>query len=676
MANILAALGAAASSLGVFGQGLAVTQDNVDNATTPGYARQQIFFDALPFVVTGGQSGGVAVEQVQSVRDRFLDFQVVSALQSKTYFDSLSQTLNQVQQNFPLSGNLSVGATMDQFFNSFLALSTSPGDSNLRQQVLQSAQTLATAVHTAYTGLTNERATMDQQASSTVDQINSLSAEVAQLSSERATAPGSAGTNNSATETRLNQVLEQLAGLVNYQEVQQSDGALSLVLPNGTPLVSGTFSFPLRAVPTGPQLQIEDAAGNNVTSGVTGGQLGALLTARNTNIASYLSQLNQLAGTLADTVNEQLAQGHDLAGLAGKPIFQYNSLAFTGSGRAAGTTGAATPAPPDAVTVNFTGGLSGSLTASLNSFFVATAAPANVASGDTVSVNFTSADKATRTSITTAPLGAGDTTATIAQRLNDQVALNPALAGKFTFSDQGGSLKLVESDTAGQGYTFTASTSDPSFTSGLESGGTLGGESAAEIAAALNAQVALNPALAAAGVRFTTAGGPTGQVRLDANVTFTATATDSASGTGFVSGLGGTFTAGGSPAAATFAVTGLQNREIAASGPASAGGNENASAMAQLASSPLVAGFTPGQFYGRLVSQAGQDTSQASTSLDTQKQVLLQAQNLRDSFSGVSLDEEATHLVEFQKAYQATARVITVLGTLADTVIGLIGLPA
>jgi flagellar hook-associated protein 1 FlgK len=671
MANILASLGAAANSLGALQQALAVTQNNVGNATTPGYARQRIFLDALPFVVSGGQAGGVAVDHVESVRDRFLDAQVVSATQKNNYFENLSQTLGQIETNFPLSGNSSVGTAIDQFFNSFSALSGSPGDFNLRQAVLQSAQTLATTIHTTYTGLSGERATLDQQAGVTVDRINTLTAELAQLNAPR---NQSAGVNagDSAIDTRLHQVLEELGALVDYQTVQQENGSLTLILPGGAALVAGNSSFALQAVPTGSRLQILDSQGNDFSSRIQGGQLGAILAARNNNIPSYLSKLDQLAGTLADSVNGQLAQGHDLAGVPGKPLFQYTSLAFTGTGRAPGTTGATTPAPPIGVTVNFTS-VAGSITANLDSFFVAAAPPAGLATGDAITVNFSSADGATKTSITTAPLTAGDSTAIIAARLNDQIALNPNLAGKFTFSDQGGNLKLVESDTVGQGFTFTASTSNPAFTSGLESGGSLGGQSAQEIATALNAQVALSTALSARGIRFSAAGG---QVRVDANTSFTATATDAVSGTGFVSGLAGTFTAGGSPAAATLAVTGLGSREIAASSSSSSTDNVNALALAGLATVAGVGGFTPTQFYGRIVSQVGEDASQSQTSSDTQKQVLLQAQNVRDALSGVSLDEEAASLVEFQKAYQATARVISVLDSLAQTVINLVGAPA
>jgi len=668
MANILSTLQAAAGTLGAFQQGLGITQNNIGNATTPGYARQRIFFQALPFIVSGGQAGGVRVARVETLRDQFLDFQVVSSLQKQNYFEKLSLTLTQIEPSFPLSGENSIGGSADALFHAFQALSTSPGDFNLRQQVLTSARTLATSIRNAYTVLTDQRATLDQEAVGVINRINSLGQEIVELN--RTLLQPGLQTDQSAVRTRLTQVLEELGTLVDYRQITQQDGQLAIVLGGGgTPLVTGVFAYPLAVSPTGPRLEVLDQQGNDVSADIVGGQLGAILQARNTNIPSYLSQLDQFAATIAETVNEQLAQGRDLAGVAGKPLFQYTSLAFTGAGRTAGTAGAATPAPPVSVNVAFAGGVTGSITANLDSFFVAAAPPAGLAAGDTVSVTFTSADQTIRSTITTTPLAAGDTTAVIATRLNDQIALDSDLAGKITFVDEGGVLKIVESDTVGQGFTFTARTSNPAFTSGLENGGTIGGHSAQEIAAALNAEVVLDPALLAAGVRFLAVGG---EIRLDGNVSFTATVTDNAQGTGFLSGLAGVFTAGGSPAAGTFAVTNLSNREIAAAGPNSPNGNENALALARLAARPLAGGFTFNQFYSRLVFQVGQEGNQAQVSLTTQREILLEAQNLRDSFSGVSLDEEAARLLEYQKAFQATARIITVIDSLAGEVISLL----
>ncbi len=211
-------------------------------------------------------------------------------------------------------------------------------------------------------------------------------------------------------------------------------------------------------------------------------------------------------------------------------------LLTIGSGRTAGTTGATTPSPPVSVQIDFTNGLAGSITADLNSFFVASQAPATIGAGDTISVSFVSEDTTINEGITTVALTGSETTADIATLLNDQIAANANLNGKVSFSDEGGNLKLVVADTAGQGFTFTSS-STGTVVSGLEAGGTVGGHSAEEIAAALNAQVALNQTLVSAGVAFTAEGG---EVRVTGNQAFDITGTDSAQGTGFISGLAGT----------------------------------------------------------------------------------------------------------------------------------------
>ncbi len=220
----------------------------------------------------------------------------------------------------------------------------------------------------------------------------------------------------------------------------------------------------------------------------------------------------------------------------GSTVEDFDLLA-TGSGRTAGTTGSATPSPQPSVTVTFANGLSGSITAELNSFFVGSSDVSGAAAADTVTVNFVSSDNSINTSITTDALAGGEDATALASLLNAKIAANSDLSGKVSFSAAGGKLKLVESDTYGKGFTFTSSNTG-SITTGLEGGGTIGGESAQEIADALNAQVALNSTLSGAGVTFSVS---SGQVRATAAAgkLFTFTAADSAQGTGFVSGLAG-----------------------------------------------------------------------------------------------------------------------------------------
>ncbi len=136
-------------------------------------------------------------------------------------------------------------------------------------------------------------------------------------------------------------------------------------------------------------------------------------------------------------------------------------------------------------------------------------------------------------------------TADIAALLNTEIANNPQIAGGFTFSDEGGALKLVQSETPGVGFTFSSSATGGLVT-GLEGGGATGGQSAEEIAAALNQQVAAAPQLAAANIRFSAVDG---EIQIDGDVDFRFTAVDFDRGSGFQSGLAGTHLVGGTNSA-------------------------------------------------------------------------------------------------------------------------------
>jgi len=75
------------------------------------------------------------------------------------------------------------------------------------------------------------------------------------------------------------------------------------------------------------------------------------------------------------------------------------------------------------------------------------------------------------------------------------------------------------------------------------------------------------------------------------------------------------------------------------------------------------------EYYSSLVTLIGADTQGSYDRLSTQKAVLEQVNNLRESLIGVSTDEELTKMIQYQYAYQSSARVVTVMDTLLDTLI-------
>lgn len=113
---------------------------------------------------------------------------------------------------------------------------------------------------------------------------------------------------------------------------------------------------------------------------------------------------------------------------------------------------------------------------------------------------------------------------------------------------------------------------------------------------------------------------------------------------------------------------------IQASNSATApGDNSVALAMAQLASSAQsgLNNLSFGDYYSRTVAKLGSALSNSNTQVASQTAVANMLTNQRSSVSGVNLDEEMTNLMAFQRAYQASAHVVSTVDQMIQTVLGL-----
>ncbi len=124
--------------------------------------------------------------------------------------------------------------------------------------------------------------------------------------------------------------------------------------------------------------------------------------------------------------------------------------------------------------------------------------------------------------------------------------------------------------------------------------------------------------------------------------------------------------------AVTLAVSDILPEELSAALPEAPGGNGNSLRLAALANSKEIDGFTFTEFYGGLASRLGRDLAEARDNEELHSDLLTQAQALRHENQGVSLDEEAAHMIEFQRAYQASAQFLKVLNDLTEVVIHLV----
>jgi flagellar hook-associated protein 1 FlgK len=127
----------------------------------------------------------------------------------------------------------------------------------------------------------------------------------------------------------------------------------------------------------------------------------------------------------------------------------------------------------------------------------------------------------------------------------------------------------------------------------------------------------------------------------------------------------------GQGAAANMAVQITDPSLIAASSDGRPGSNGNLAAISAVHDQSVASGQTPTDYYANLVFSVGSDVSNASAELDAAGLVLRQLQDQRSGISGVSLDEEATNLIQYQRAYDAAARVVTSINDMLDVSVNL-----
>src|ERR1039457_2128221 len=192
MANILSSLISAAGALDAFTQALDVTQNNVANAQTPGYAKQTQLLTAMPFDPSNGSTGGVRAAVVVSSRDQYAEQAVRQqnvllgqAQQNVTSFTSL-------QSLFDISGSSGIPLALNNLFTGFSAWGQTPTSTDARQNVINSATDLANAFQQTATGMAQAAQNNSSQIDQTVVQINRLAGQLAGYNSQamRAATPG------------------------------------------------------------------------------------------------------------------------------------------------------------------------------------------------------------------------------------------------------------------------------------------------------------------------------------------------------------------------------------------------------------------------------------------------------------------------------------------------------
>ena len=310
---------------------LNVTANNVANQNTQGYTREVVSWQPTDAVTLSGQTYSTGVTSTAvSQRDRILEQRVQQQTQTQSQSSALQSALQQVQDIFGLSStstsasSTALGSATDAFFNSLSTLESNPADTSARQGVLTAANNLTSVFNSTANQLAQVSSGLDQQVGTVVGQINSLTTTIASLNQQIAsTSPdGDAG----ALEDQRQLAITQLSQYVGLDQITTESNGITLTTSSGAVLVSGSQSYSLSTTLLAGVTDVV-AAGQDVTSGITGGQLGGVLQARDQELPAYASALDNLAYGIGTAVNQQNALGTDGNGNVGGAIFNLPASA-------------------------------------------------------------------------------------------------------------------------------------------------------------------------------------------------------------------------------------------------------------------------------------------------------------------------------------------------------------
>ena len=654
--------------------GLLTTSNNISNLSTEGYTRQRTIQASNPTVMTGagGIGQGVHVVTVQRMFSQALTTQVLNA---QTNVSALDTYYAQVSQIDNMLADKEAGLTplMQKFFDAAQSVAANPSSISARQSMVSAADTMTTGFRSIYERLTEINDGVNSQIRSTVGQINTYTEQIADLNERIISAAALGGQPANDLYDKRDKLVADLNELVKVTVTSNDNGSYNVFVGSGQQLVVGSQVTKMSAEPAsadisrtvvgllGPTGNVQELP----ESLINGGKLGGLLSFRREALDTSFNQLGLMATAFSQTFNAQHAQGQDLLGNVNGNANFVSQFFSVGAPEVIASTNNATGSPTVSVTLdpvsnngtNYYSNLtasdyqlsfqSGTLTLTRLSDN-ASWSGANVAAINTQ----LAADPQGFSLNPAAGFSNGDSyliqptrDAARAFTLNEKVAADPRLIAAGL---------PVALGTAGSSNTGTGRVSSVSYASPYTVGST-------GLTLTYNSGTNELSGFPATGTVAVNVGGTTTTYAMPAPVPYTAGATITINGGGWA---GVSLVLSGAPANGdTFSLA-------RGNGPED---GRNIVKLGNLQTQDTMLGgkATYQDNYASFVNDVGNKTASAEISSVAQTSLLNQAVAAREAVSGVNSDEEAAKLIEYQQAYQASAKVLQVASTLFDTLLSI-----
>ncbi|GKS86771.1 flagellar hook-associated protein FlgK [Acidovorax sp. SUPP1855] len=619
---------------------------NIANVNTAGYSRQTLSLQTVQGQFTGGGyiGQGVDVQTILRNHNELLTRQAAAANATQAADKTRGERLSQMQDVFS-GGTSGLGASITDMLNALSDVVAAPTDITARTVVLTRMDETAGRMRSAADRLSEIQYTVTEQLNSNVNAINSLASRMAGVNEQIARATGNGQSPNDLLDQR-DQIIREINQYVQTTQVQADDGTVGLFVAGSQPLVLGS---------TATQLSVGEATsfpGSGQTKlffnrpGVApveldenmlgGGEVSGLLRFNNTDLAEGVNLLGRMAQSIGMTMNAQHKLGLTLDGQAGKDLFSVpTSMPGYTKGTAVGTVSFsdATKFAASDYEVRFTTPPAGQVVRMSDGKATAFTDLTDLASKQIDGLNFNmTAAGATGERVLFKPFST--TAANIQAKVlspRDLAVASPvnAAMGKTN----GGSMQLTSVQATSTGFTA------PPIPAGVSLSFAAGPPTTYTVTGSTT------PPSGTAGLAYT----PGQPIKID----------------GWELTLKGTPNTGD-----TVTVGNALDPQYGDTYTRNAG---NASAMNALRDVKMFDESTMSDGYAGLMAQVGTRTQSALNSAQLSTTIAGNLEKDRTAVSGVNLDEEAAKLIQYQQAYQASAKVLQIAQSIFDSLIQTMG---
>jgi len=606
--------------------------NNVANVNTPGHSRQTVVLESVEgaFSGAGYYGNGVNAATVVRAHDEFLTRQAALTRSIAASDATRLEQLKQLEDLFP-GGTTGLGAAVADMLNAFSDVVNAPTDLPSRAVVLSRADEMAARLRTMAGNLAGLQLGIQNQLRVSASNINDLAGRIAQANAQIAATNGSGHSPNQVLDQR-DQLIRELNSLVQTTSIPAEDGTVGVFIGGSQPLVLGKTAAQVSITgdefgdPSKSKLQLTRNGQTAVVdeTNLGGGSIAGLLRFTNSDLVHAGNLLGRMALALGTKINEQQTLGLDQTGAPGQPLFALG------------------PMPAGLPAAANTGGASMDFSIQTTPTNGATA----LAASD-YEVAFSSASTGSvRRLLDGQTIAFGNVPVEI-DGLTLNVAGAPAAGDRFLITPLRNAALAI--DTTFSSPRNLAVASPVAASAGTANSGTLTLQS-------------LLPQ------------------RADANLTqtvtlaFTGTGSFDVTGTGTGDPVGVAYTPGQPISFNGWSLTLKGNPKpgdvytVAANAfPNTSAGN--AEAMLALRDLAMFDGAAVTDGYAGLMSSIGVRVQSAGFSAGISESIARNVETDRASIAGVNLDEEAAKLLQFQQAYQASAKILQVSQTMFDTMI-------